>query len=154
MVWCAISARRILGLIFFEVILNSQRYVEEILNNCFSNLSEAAQMYGFFMKDGATAHTAGTSITALCDVYGDRLISSGFWPTRSPDLNPCDFYLWGNLKSKVYANNPRDLEALKENIRNEIFSINRDYLQEVSRNLFRRVRGCLSNGMRHFEHRI
>ena len=73
-VLCAISARRILGPIFFEGILNSQKYVEEILNPFFSNLSEAEQMYGFFMQDGATAHTAGTSITALRDVYGDRLI--------------------------------------------------------------------------------
>ncbi|GBO01650.1 hypothetical protein AVEN_273261-1 [Araneus ventricosus] len=25
------------------------------------------------------------------------------WPPRSPDLNPCDFFLWGHLKSLVYA---------------------------------------------------
>ena len=23
------------------------------------------------------------------------------WPARSPDLNPCDFFTWGFLKSKV-----------------------------------------------------
>ncbi|PSN46232.1 hypothetical protein C0J52_11390 [Blattella germanica] len=108
----------------------------------------------FFMQDGATAHTAGTSITALRDVYGDKLISSGLWPSRSPDLNPCDFYLWGNLKCKVYANNPRDWEALKENIKIEIFSINWDDLQEVSENLFRWIRSCLGEAGRHFKHRI
>jgi hypothetical protein len=42
------------------------------------------------------------------------------WPPRSPDLNPCDFYLWGKLKSVVYANNPYDLEALKQNIHEAI----------------------------------
>jgi hypothetical protein len=43
----------------------------------------------------------------------DRIIIKGFWPPRSPDLNPCDFYLWGKLRNIVYANNPHDLEALK-----------------------------------------
>jgi hypothetical protein len=32
------------------------------------------------------------------------------WPPRSPDLTPADFYLWGHLKSIVYAQrcNTRD----------------------------------------------
>jgi hypothetical protein len=43
-----------------------------------------------------------------------ELLARVCWPPRSPDLNPCDFYLWGKLKSVVYANNPHDLEALKQ----------------------------------------
>jgi hypothetical protein len=39
-------------------------------------------------------------------VFGDRVVSRGLWPPQSPDLNPCDFYLWGKLKDKVYVNNP------------------------------------------------
>jgi hypothetical protein len=34
------------------------------------------------------------------------VISQGFWPACSPDLNPCDFYLWDTLKVKVYVNKP------------------------------------------------
>ena len=34
--------------------------------------------------------------------------------TRSPDLNPCDFFLWGYLKSKVYSNRPQSIEELKD----------------------------------------
>jgi hypothetical protein len=40
-----------------------------------------------------------------------------------PDLNPCGFYLWGELRSVVHANNPHDLEALKQNIREAIYNI-------------------------------
>jgi hypothetical protein len=25
------------------------------------------------------------------------------WPPRSPDLTPCDFYLWGFVKDSVYV---------------------------------------------------
>jgi hypothetical protein len=42
---------------------------------------------------------------------------------RSPDLNHCDFYLWGKLQS-VYANNPHDLEALKQNTHEAIYNTN------------------------------
>jgi hypothetical protein len=53
-----------------------------------------------------TGHTATYSNNALNEVYEDRLISFTLWPARSPDLNLCDIYLWGNLKSKLYSNNP------------------------------------------------
>ncbi|EFN60466.1 hypothetical protein EAG_00004, partial [Camponotus floridanus] len=26
------------------------------------------------------------------------------WPPRSPDYNPCDFFLWGALKERIYFN--------------------------------------------------
>jgi hypothetical protein len=47
-------------------------------------------------------------------VFGDQVTDQ--WPPHSPDLNPCDFYLWGMLKDKVYVNNPHMAEGLKENI--------------------------------------
>ena len=46
------------------------------------------------------------------------------WPARSPDLNPCNFFFWGYLKSKVYINRPAvSIEQLKDAIRQEIFTI-------------------------------
>jgi len=44
-------------------------------------------------------------------------------PARSPDLSPCDVYLWGYLKEKVFKHRPRSLEHLKERIQQEIDSI-------------------------------
>jgi hypothetical protein len=41
-----------------------------------------------------------------CRIFGDRIISSGIWPARLPDLNPCDFFFWGCLKDRVYSSNP------------------------------------------------
>jgi hypothetical protein len=35
------------------------------------------------------------------------------WPARSPELNACDFFLWGYLKSKVYEKKPRTTVDLK-----------------------------------------
>jgi hypothetical protein len=49
----------------------------------------------------------------------DRIISKGLRPPRSPNLNPCGFQL---LKSVVHANNPHDLEAIKQNICEAIYT--------------------------------
>jgi hypothetical protein len=68
-------------------------------------------------------------------VFGDRIISRGLWPPRSPDLSFCDFYLWGHLKGRVYKNNPRSTETLQIEITRIIGSITVDQLQEVSHNL-------------------
>jgi hypothetical protein len=94
---------------------------------------------------------------ALHGVYGEingenRIISKGLWPPRSPDINPCDFHLWGKLKSVVYANSPYDLEDLKQNNHEAIYNIQQRKLQQVSRTLFKRIQACLTVEGRHLEH--
>jgi hypothetical protein len=69
----------------------------------FSGAIRKKKRHDYFMQVGATAHTATYSINVLNEVF------EGLWPARSPDLNPCDFYLCGNLKDKVYSNNPHTL---------------------------------------------
>uniref|UniRef100_A0A915DHE0 Uncharacterized protein n=1 Tax=Ditylenchus dipsaci TaxID=166011 RepID=A0A915DHE0_9BILA len=39
-------------------------------------------------------------------------------PLRSPDLTPCDFFLWDYIKSKVYTSPVTSLEELRERIEN------------------------------------
>uniref|UniRef100_A0A915DJC0 Transposase n=1 Tax=Ditylenchus dipsaci TaxID=166011 RepID=A0A915DJC0_9BILA len=41
------------------------------------------------------------------------------WPPYSPDLTPCDFFLWGYLKSRIYRTQPANLNELRERIVNE-----------------------------------
>jgi hypothetical protein len=97
-VWCAIRATRITGPTFYEGTLDAQRYINEILNPFFINLAAAEEIFGYFMQDGATPHTAKEAIRALRGVFGerngeDRIINKGLWPPKSPALNPCVFYL-------------------------------------------------------------
>jgi hypothetical protein len=51
-------------------------------------------------------------------------------PARLPDLNACDFFLWGYLKSKVYEKKPR-ITDLNQNIREEVAAISPTMLQRV-----------------------
>jgi hypothetical protein len=91
-VWCAVSARRIVGPVFFNETINCERYVQVILGQFFPELTEEERLYGWFQQDSGSTHTARISMLALPDVFGDRIISSGIWPARSPDLNPCDLF--------------------------------------------------------------
>ena len=75
-----------------------------------------------FQKDGATSHTANV----LCPVFEDRVISRRadvVWPPRSCDLTPLDYYLWGVVKDKCYADKPEAIDALNDNIREAIGEI-------------------------------
>jgi hypothetical protein len=82
--------------------------------------------------------TLHVPMQALSEVFGDGIISSGIWPARSPELNPCEFFFWGCVKDKVYKSNPRMEEEVKENIRKEIANVPVEKLRKVNQNLFRR----------------
>ncbi|GFX02990.1 transposable element Tc3 transposase [Trichonephila clavipes] len=91
----------------------------------------------WFLQDGATCHTARATIDLLKDTFGDRLISRFGpvnWPPRSCDLIPLDYFLWGYVKSLVYADKPQTLDHLEDNIRRVIADIRPQMLEEVIEN--------------------
>ncbi|GFW77662.1 histone-lysine N-methyltransferase SETMAR [Trichonephila clavipes] len=108
---------------------NPQGYVETPLHP--EKLTEL-----WFQQDGATCHTARATIDLLKGTFGDRLISRFGpvnWPPRSCDLTPLDYFLWGYVKSSVYADKPQTLDHL-ENIRRVIADIRPQMLEKVIEN--------------------
>ncbi|GFU00262.1 putative LOC100569746 [Trichonephila clavipes] len=90
----------------------------------------------WFQQDGATCHTARATIDLLKDTFGDRLISRFGpvnWPPRSYDLTPLDYFLWGYVKSLVYADKPQMLDHLEDNIRRVIADIRSQMLEKSSK---------------------
>ncbi|GFU23007.1 uncharacterized protein TNCV_3946781 [Trichonephila clavipes] len=88
----------------------------------------------WFQQDGATCHTARATIDLLKDTLDDRLISRFGpvnWPPRSCDLTPLDYFLWGYVKSLVYADKPQTLDHLEDNIRRVIADIRPQMLEKV-----------------------
>jgi hypothetical protein len=71
------------------------------------------------------------------------------WPPRSPDLTPCDFFLWGYLKAKVYEHRPQTLEALKETIRQEVAAITPEMTLKAMDNYRERLNQCINIQGRH-----
>ncbi|GFU74221.1 hypothetical protein TNCV_4168121 [Trichonephila clavipes] len=107
----------------------------------------------WFQQDGATCHTARATIDLLKDTFGDRLISRFGpvnWPPRSCDLTPLDYFLWGYVKSLVYAAKPQTLDHLEDNIRRVIADIRPQMLEKVIGNRSSRldyIRACRGSPM-------
>jgi hypothetical protein len=113
-VWCAVSRRRIIGPVFFNETVTADRYQELIMN--FISPLEVDEQDCWFQQDGATSHTANSTMQMLSEFFGGCIISRNFWPPRSPDLSPSDLYLWVFLKENMYKNNAHTQEELKQNI--------------------------------------
>jgi len=48
--------------------------------------------------------------------YSKEFGKGSDWPPYSPDLNPMDYYMWGNVKDKVYKDKPKTLSEFKSKI--------------------------------------
>ncbi|GFT12533.1 uncharacterized protein TNCV_5093351 [Trichonephila clavipes] len=80
---------------------------------------------------------ARATIDLLKDTFGDHLISRFGpvnWPPRYCDLTPLDYFLWGYVKSLVYADKPQTLDHLEDNIRCVIADIRPEMLEKVIEN--------------------
>ncbi|GFV62686.1 transposable element Tcb2 transposase [Trichonephila clavipes] len=95
------------------------------------------QLLDNVVQHGATCHTARATIDLFKDTFGDLLISRFGpvnWPPRSCDLTPLDYFLWGYVKSLVYADEPQTLDHLEDNIRLVIADIRPQTLEKVIEN--------------------
>ncbi|GFT89328.1 putative DD41D transposase [Trichonephila clavipes] len=142
-VWCTLWAGGIIGAYFFKndeghnVTVNGDRYRAMITNFFIPELNNHDVQELWFQQDGATSHTAFATIDLLKDTFGDRLISRFGpvnWPPRSCDLTPLDFFLWGYVKSLVYADKPQTLDHLEDNIRRVIADIQPQMLEKLIEN--------------------
>ncbi|GFV96846.1 hypothetical protein TNCV_4350591 [Trichonephila clavipes] len=120
-----------------NVTVNGDRYRAKITNFFIPELNNHDVQELWFQQDGATCHTARATIDLLKDTLGDRLISRFGpvnWPPRSCDLTPLDYFLWGYVKSLVYADKPQTLDHLEDNIRRVIADIRPQMLEKVIEN--------------------
>jgi hypothetical protein len=85
----------------------------------------------YFQQDGASPHIAALVVTWLTERFGEKLIAKNEWSPRSPDLNPCDYFLWGYLKQRVYNPLPKTLEDLRSNLSREIENIQAQMLKDT-----------------------
>ncbi|GFU92363.1 DUF4817 domain-containing protein [Trichonephila clavipes] len=147
-VWCTLWAGGIIGPYFFRndeghnVTGNGDQYRAMINNFFIPELNNHDVQELWFQQDGATYHSARATIDFLKDTFGDRLISHFGpvnWPPRSCDLTPLDYFLWGYVKSLVYADKPQKLDHLEDNIHRVIADIRPQMLEKVIENWMSRL---------------
>jgi hypothetical protein len=66
-------------------------------------------------------------------------------PARSPDLTPCDFFLWGWPKEEVYRTKPTTLNELEDRIRHVLTNVPQEFLQKSVETIPRRLQTLVQN---------
>jgi len=155
-VWCGMTANFILKPHFFLENVCSDNYCDMIINHAIPALKAKRKFNStVWQQDGATAHTAIVTKNLLRREFTEqRIIGLHFpqsWPPRSPDINPCDFFLWGYLKDRIFTKTLNNLDELKATITTEIEFISSETLNNVFNNLFDRLITLYSVNGRHVE---
>lgn len=95
MVWCGMTSSGLIGPYFFEDTVNGATYRDMLEQFLWPKVMRRGL---YFQQDGAPAHYSVTARTWLDEKFPGRWIGRRGpfdWPARSPDLSPCDFFLWG-----------------------------------------------------------
>ena len=66
--------------------------------------------------------------------FPERHEGGKLWPPRSPDINPCNFFLWGFLKEKVFQRRPENVAQLRAHIVKLCCVLSEDLCQKVMTN--------------------
>jgi len=75
------------------------------------------------------------------------------WPARSPDLTPCDYFLWGYVKVKVFVPpQPVSVPDLKNRITAAVETIRPYLLSRVWQELDYRLDVCRVTKVAYIEH--
>ncbi|UYV79775.1 hypothetical protein LAZ67_18000608 [Cordylochernes scorpioides] len=143
-VWCGFTSSFVIGSFFFEEI-NERTFKTDR-----QALSETT-----FMQDGGPPHISRGAKQLLKDTFGEYcVISRHFihqWLSRSPDLMPCDFWLWGYIELCVYRCWPTTFAMLKASIRWHVSSISTDMLFNAFQSAIYRLQAVFENEGRHIE---
>ena len=67
------------------------------------------------------------------------------------DLTPCDFFLWGYIKSKVYDSQPNNMDKLKTKIQNAFGDVTQDMLRNSMVSFQNRLNLVIQSNVRQTE---
>lgn len=163
-VWAGILGRYLVGPVILPNRLNGASYLlflQNTLPELLEDLPLQLRLDMWYMHDGAPPHFSMNVREFLNQQFPNRWIGRGNncpqrWPPRSPDLNKCDYFLWGTLKDFVYSTPVETREDLWNRISNKCTIIKNDIqlLDKVDFNFRRRVHLCLRENGGHFEQHL
>ena len=146
MVWAGISAKGKTSMVFVPegAKINAISYQKLILSKHVLPISSTF-MKGedwLFQQDGAPAHTAKINQEWLSNNIPD-FFNKDEWPPSSPDLNPCDYYLWGRMEAIVNNHAHKSLQALKRAILRSWNDLDHEEVARACNNFPERLKMCI-----------
>ena len=155
--WAAVSVSGLIGAYLFHkqqrrIQYNSESvHVPGLYSLVYLSIEVAKQISrAILMQDGATPpHSSVNEDISKIVIQLDRIIGKHFtkeWPAESPDLTPADYYLWPQLKSRMYQGQQpfKSIRSLKRTIThhtNKLRDVNRGHLVD---SVLKRWRWCIN----------
>ena len=89
-----------------------------------------------WQQDGAKAHQAHIVMDWLDGIFGDRMLAlkarqGYFLSPSSPDMNPCNSFLWRIMKERVYKPMPVTMKDLRQKINVVFNDISEDMVKKA-----------------------
>uniref|UniRef100_A0A0K0EGZ1 DDE_3 domain-containing protein n=1 Tax=Strongyloides stercoralis TaxID=6248 RepID=A0A0K0EGZ1_STRER len=141
-VWVLIGYNGIVKYKIFETTVTADVYEEILEENVIPFFTRRGNDNLIFQQDGAPAHFARRIRGILNENLENRWIGRGShlieWPSRSPDLTVCDYFLWGYLKNNVYLHNVTNLNEFKNAITEEITKMPIKIIRKAVDNIVKR----------------
>lgn len=131
--------------------VNSEWYTTQCLPQVFQKIKEnrpKASLRGICLHiDNATAHSAARTLEFL---ERSRVKLVGH-PPYSPDLAPCDFFLFPEVKKKIRGRTFLTPEEAVAEFVKEVEAIPKNVFRETFSKWFRRMNKCIEHGGEYFE---
>lgn len=163
-VWCSISFNGIIGPYFMTKYVDEEVYRDQVLAKFLPEARQKGLVRNhWFQQDGATPHRTQENLDQIAHVFGHRILGldanrktgGGIdWPSSSPDLNVCDFFLWGYLKDRVYKTPLGNVDELAQRIIDEIGAINEEIRQRATLAFESRLHHLVASKGEHFENAL
>jgi hypothetical protein len=132
-VWYGMTATSVIGPYLLRDTMNSQCYLQMLQDYVWPTVSRWENIDDLiFMQDGGPPHFSNAVRAWLGEKFPGHWLGQcrpHEWPSRSPDLTPCDFFLCA--KDEVYHTKPRTLKELEARIRNVITNVPHKFLQKT-----------------------
>ena len=119
MVWGAITTNGKFKLVFLpDDRMTANKYRARILTSHVRNQGDQHfnHEHWTFQQDGAPIHRE-KGVQQWLSNSVPSFVKASEWPPYSPDLNPCDYFLWGRLEALVNTKRFDSIDSLKAAIR-------------------------------------
>ena len=139
--------------------INGATYLEHLDNNLLPSMSAIAMGCGkqqtfSLQQDGATSHHTEPVLKSIKKNTGRVFPFS--WPAKSPDLNPCDYYLWGKMEAYIeaMAPQPNDEASLRTAVTVAASAIDKDEIGRAIDSLYERCKMVIETEGARFEYKM
>ena len=153
LVWAMVSRRGVVSFHLQRESVNGDAYLRICNDKILPYFRDNRKI---FVQDGAPSHYDHRVRQLLDTNLNGRWIgrrgSMCEFPPRSPDLTPCDFFLWGYLREIVYKDrNFGDISQLEEKIVDCLQNVPRDMFENSFKSFEERCIKCIQNNGHYIE---